>query len=294
MTELLPAADVAPRTAPAPPPGAPPLRVMTFNVRFGAANDGANRWELRRDLLVRTILAYGPDLLGVQEALDFQADELKDALRDYAFHGAGREDGKCRGEFCPVYYRRDRFERLDAGNFWLSESPDVPGSRGWDAELPRMASWVKLRDRLAAEAGPLLFCNTHWDHAGKHARFESARLLRRRMRLILPAGPLVLVGDFNAREDDEEYAELLRSTHDDGPKLVDSYRKVHPDRITEEASFHGFKGGREGIRIDWVLHSEELAAVEACIDHTSRDGRYPSDHFPVTAMLVRRPAPEKV
>lgn len=292
MTELLPAANAMPSADPSPRRGSvgAALRVMSFNVRYGTADDGADRWELRRDLLVRTIRTFDPDLLGVQEALGFQCDELSMELgRDYAFHGAGREDGKQNGEFTGIFFKRVRFERLVGGHFWLSENPDTPGSRSWDAELTRMASWVRLRDVKAGHeaAGTVMFVNTHWDHIGKQARFESAKVIRRKISELHPGGSTIIVGDFNAREDDEEYPELLRAADDDGPKYVDAYRSVHPDRQTDEASFHGFKGGREGSRIDWIFHSDDLKATEATIDRTSQDGRYPSDHYPVTAVLVR-------
>jgi endonuclease/exonuclease/phosphatase family metal-dependent hydrolase len=290
MTELLPAANVAQSVEQSPPRDAAgaPLRVMSFNVRFGTAEDGPNRWELRRELLVCTIRKFDPDLLGVQEALDFQCDELAKELSGYAFHGAGREDGQRRGEFSGIYFKRNRFERLGAGHFWLSERPDNAGSRNWDAELTRMASWVKLQDLKVRGAAPLLFVNTHWDHIGKKARFESAKVIRRKIRQLHPQGSVVIVGDFNAREDDEEYAELLRAADDDGPRYVDAYRALHPERMTDEASFHGFKGGKEGSRIDWIFHSHDLKATEATIDRTNEDGRYPSDHYPVTAVLVRK------
>lgn len=270
-----------------------PLRVMSFNVRYGTAKDGPDRWELRRDLLFHTIRKFDPDLLGVQEALDFQCEEISAALGDnFTFHGVGRDDGKKKGEFTGIYYKRDRFERLDAGHFWLSNTPDIPGSKDWDAALTRMASWVKLRDRKADadEAAPtLLFLNTHWDHVGKKARFESAKVIRRKMRELHPEGSTVIVGDFNAREDDEEYAELLgAAADDDGPKYIDAYRQVHPKRQPDEATFHGFKGGKDGSRIDWIFQSEDLTATEAHIDRAHEDGRLPSDHYPVTAVLERK------
>jgi endonuclease/exonuclease/phosphatase family metal-dependent hydrolase len=296
MAELLPAANVAPAAEASPTCDAVggSLRVMSFNVRFGTAKDGPNRWELRHDLLVRTIRKFDPDLLGVQEALDFQCDELTSALgHDYAFHGAGREDGQRKGEFCGVFFKRARFERFGAGHFWLSDTPDQAGTRGWDAELPRMASWVKLRDGSAPhqETCSVLFVNTHWDHLGKTARFESARLIRRRICELHADGPVIIVGDFNAREDDEEYAELLRAADDHGPRYLDAYREIHPNRQTDEASFHGFKGGKEGSRIDWIIHSTDLAGIEATIDRRNEDGRYPSDHYPVTAVLVKAKGP---
>jgi endonuclease/exonuclease/phosphatase family metal-dependent hydrolase len=116
--------------------------------------------------------------------------------------------------------------------------------------------------------------------------------MRRKAREINPGGSAIMVGDFNAREHDEEYVRLLRAADDDGVRYVDAYRAAHPDQATEEATFHGFKGGREGIRIDWIIHSPDLKAVEAGIDRTSQDGRFPSDHYPVTAVLVRAKAPD--
>jgi endonuclease/exonuclease/phosphatase family metal-dependent hydrolase len=116
-------------------------------------------------------------------------------------------------------------------------------------------------------------------------------MIRRKVREMHPAGPVVIVGDFNAREDDEEYVALLRYADDGGPRYLDAYREIHPERQTDEASFHGFKGGKEGSRIDWIIHSEDLKAIEAGMDRTSEDGRYPSDHYPVTAVLVRAATP---
>ena len=306
MSELLPAATAAPCTTrdgspPAPLPGAPVLRVMCFNVRFGTADDGPNRWEYRSGLVARTIRRFDPDLLGVQEALRFQADALREALPEYGFVGAGRDDGRDAGEMCGVFFRRGRFERLDAGTFWLSETPDRPGSRGWDADLPRVATWVRLRDLCqpsngagdGPEANTVLFLNTHWDYAGKRARTESARLIRRTIRSVQPSGPAIVVGDFNGTEDDEPYAQLLHGRGDEtdrGPTLIDSYRGVHPQRLAKESTFHGFTGGREGSRIDWILHTEDLCTLEAGIDPFHEAGRYPSDHFPITAVLMRKPA----
>ena len=301
MSELLPAANAAPshdslRAASERPPAGPLLRVMCFNVRYGTADDGTNRWEHRGGLAVRTIRRFDPDLLGVQEALRFQADELRAALPDYGFVGAGRDDGRDAGEFCAVFFRRGRFERVEAGHFWLSETPATPGSRGWDADLPRVATWVKLRDLGRPRGAPgdsatLLFLNTHWDYAGKRARTESARLIRRTIRSVHPIGPAIVVGDFNGTEDDEPYAQLLRGQGDEsdrGPTLLDSYRQLHPQRLAQESTFHGFTGGGEGSRIDWILHTEDLVTVEADIDRFGEGGRFPSDHFPITALLRPR------
>src|SRR3954453_19665447 len=137
---------------PAPPPdapAAPPVRVMSFNIRYGTAKDGENAWEKRKEFLAETVAAFDPDLLGTQETLAFQRDFLAAKLAGYGVFAAGRDDGKEAGEMAALFYREARFEKLAGGHFWLSETPDVPGSKGWDAALPRVATWVKLRDRVA-------------------------------------------------------------------------------------------------------------------------------------------------
>ena len=268
--------------------GGAPLRVMCFNVRTSTAPDLSNAWANRREMLVRTIVAFDPDLLGLQEVMPDQAAYLREALAGYGFVGVGRDDGRAKGEFSPIFYRPQRFELLGAGHFWLSETPDVPGSKSWDAALPRIATWVKLRDRRAGEepgAGELLYVNTHWDHAGTLARLRSAAVMRQRIgSLVSPATAVIVTGDLNCTEDDEPYAILLGRGSDE-PALIDSHRAAHPQRLTDEASFHGFKGTVAGSRIDFVLHSERLETVEASIDRTRENERYPSDHFPATAIL---------
>ncbi len=140
--------------AAAAPAAAPDLRVMSFNLRYATAPDGANAWEHRHDLLVDVIKAFGPDVLGTQECLLEQATFLQSALDGYAWVGVGRDDGDKAGEMCAVFYRSDRLEPVAQGHFWLSDTPDVVGSRGWDAALPRIATWVKLRERADTTQEP--------------------------------------------------------------------------------------------------------------------------------------------
>jgi endonuclease/exonuclease/phosphatase family metal-dependent hydrolase len=265
-----------------PPPQAvqAQLRVATFNIRLGTAEDGENRWEKRKGRCFDTIRRMDPDLIGLQEVLAFQLDELKTALPGYEFVGAGREDGKRGGEFVPVGFKSKRFERIDDGHFWLSETPDEPGSRGWDAKLPRMATWVRLKEREGSRR-TLLFVNTHFDHIGRQARLESAKLVRVRVEKRQEGGePLVLVGDFNATEDDPPYTALV-----DGERLIDSFRAAHPQRGKDEGTAHGFTGDRSRGRIDWILHRPDFRTVSCEIVHSSDGNRYPSDHFPVLAVL---------
>lgn len=260
------------------------LRVMSFNIRYGTAPDGENHWEKRRELLFDNITRFDPDLLGVQEAIADQIDELQQKLPEHEFIGVGRDDGKRKGEFSGIYFRKDRFEQIDGGHFWLSPTPDQPGSKGWDAAITRMATWVRLRDQQRPDAEPLLVLNTHWDHMGAEARLESAKLIRSKLRELHPKGPAIVMGDMNAREDDPPYAEIVREA--EGGKLIDSYRSAHPNRQTDEATYHGFQGGRAGSRIDFIFHTPDLKTLEAAIDRTEKEGRYPSDHYAVTAVLT--------
>src|SRR5687768_1547994 len=149
--------------------GGTPVRVMSFNIRYGTAPDGENHWSKRKDFLVETIQAFDPDLLGTQETLADQRDFLAAKLPGHESFAAGRDDGRDRGEMAALFFRKDRYQKLDGGHFWLSDSPDKPGSKGWDAALPRIATWVKLKDRLDAAAPPVFFLNTHFDHRGTEA-----------------------------------------------------------------------------------------------------------------------------
>lgn len=273
------AAAEKPATAPAP---AGSVRVMSFNIRNSNAKDGEDAWEKRKEFLAATIRAYDPDLLGTQEVLPNQADFLQEKFPEYGFAGAGRDDGKRGGEFSPVMFKKKRFEQIASGQYWLSESPEKVGSKGWDAALPRIMTWVKLKDLSTGK--PLLFFNTHWDHKGVQARVESGKLMRRLIEEKRDGLPVIVTGDFNSVETSAQYRSLTAGDGN-GVRLTDAYREVHPTVSPDEASFNGFKGTRTGKRIDWILHSPEWVARGAAIDYTQKDGRYPSDHYPVTAEI---------
>lgn len=266
-----------------------PVRVMSYNIRYGSAQDGENHWDHRRDALIAAIRACDPDLLGTQETLGFQRDFLAKNLPGYAVLGVGRDDGKEAGEMMALYYKTSRFERLDGGHFWYSETPEVPGSKGWDAALPRMVTWVKLRDLKAPSAPPILFANTHFDHRGAEARLQSAQLLRTRLAELGSGCSIVLTGDFNAGENSAPHRALFDDAAGTPASPVkDVYRVAHPTPGTEEGTFSGFSANRaKGARIDWIGASADWTVVSAEIDRTSQDGRTPSDHFAVTADLRR-------
>ncbi len=262
------------------------VRVMTFNIRYGTANDGENHWDKRKDFLIDTIKAFDPDLLGTQETLGFQRDYLAEKLKEYDVLGVGRDDGREAGEMMALYFKRSRFEKLDSGHFWLSETPDKAGSKSWDTSLPRMVTWVKLRDRKQRSARPIAFFNTHFDHRGREARLESSRLIRRRVLAVVASGPVIVTGDFNTGEATEPYLALFDVEGGVKSPLSDTYRMAHAKRETNEGTFSNFAAGtNDGPRIDWIAVSSEWSVVSAEIDRTQRAGRFPSDHFPVTAIL---------
>lgn len=272
------------------PDRATPLKVMSFNIRYGAAKDGDNHWNNRKNFVAETIRVFDPDLLGLQECLDFQGQFLRDQLPGYTFHGVGREDGGQTGEFVPVMYKTERFELVDSGHYWLSETPEIAGSKSWDSSLPRMVSWVRLKDRLDSDSEPFVFTNAHFDHKGSEARHESARLMWRRHVSSKNSEAVIMTGDFNSGEDSDPYNALVKGAGQikkgDEP-LIDTYRVIHPERTEMEATFTRWVGHREGNRIDWVLHSGTFTTLSASINYTNEEGQHPSDHYPVQAVLRR-------
>jgi len=267
---------------------APPLRVMTFNIRYGTAADGESHWDKRKEWLVQTIKAFDPDLLGTQETLGFQRDYLAQNLSGYGVLGVGRDDGKEQGEMMALYYRQARFEKTAEGHFWLSETPERAGSRSWYSSLPRMVTWVKLQDKKNAAAQPIMFFNTHFDHRGPQARLESAKLIRGRIEDLSKGSSIIVTGDFNSGEGSPPYKALFAPNEDQQSPIVDCYRIVHPQKADDEGTATGFKASAtKGNRIDWIGASREWKVLEAKIDRTEREGRTPSDHFAVEAVLQR-------
>ncbi|MEW6198152.1 MAG: endonuclease/exonuclease/phosphatase family protein [Planctomycetota bacterium] len=254
-----------------------PFRVMSFNIRTADADDGVNAWPPRREVVVATIQAHAPDILGLQEVLASQGDELRAALPDYGFVGVGRDDGQQAGEFVPILYRRQRLTLLEAGHFWLSDQPTQPGSVGWDAALPRMATWARLRCN-DAPWHEIHVVNTHLDHRGAQARLESARLLR---RLVESLGglPILLLGDFNCPPGSAPYR-VLTAGRGDLAELSDAHAAAG-----NVGTYHAFTGQPGVGRIDWILVNRRLRTLTADVDRAQRDGRYPSDHFPVVAEI---------
>jgi len=283
---LLVAVMSVPVLAADPPPSPAPVRVMSFNIRYGTAKDGANHWDKRKAFVAETVAAFDPDLLGTQETLAAQRDFLAEKLKGYEVFAAGRDDGKDNGEMAAIFYRAARFTKTDGGHFWLSATPDRVGEKGWDAALPRVATWVKLTDKTAPDGLPVFYLNTHFDHIGKQARTESARLIRAKAAELGKGCRVVMSGDFNAAEGSDPYAALFGEIESKPSPVVDTFRIAHPKPGTDEGSFSGFKAtATTGDRIDWIAATRDWDVRLAGIDRASRDGHTPSDHFPVFAVL---------
>jgi endonuclease/exonuclease/phosphatase family metal-dependent hydrolase len=261
-----------------------PLNVMSFNIRYGTANDGDNRWPLRREFLFDVVRNADADLVGVQEALDGQVQELLEALPAYGVIGVGRDDGRTRGEYAAIFYRRDRFRVADSGTFWLSDTPDVVASTSWGNTITRICTWARLIDR---DGRGFWHFNVHFDHQSQPSRVRSAALLADRIRNRRVADePYVVTGDFNVGESNPALAVLTTADSGSSPLLVDSFRVLHPD-ATPVGTFTGFsREAISGDKIDYVLVPPGTQVLDAQILRASRDGRYPSDHFPVTARIV--------
>jgi endonuclease/exonuclease/phosphatase family metal-dependent hydrolase len=264
------------------------VKVMSYNIRYGTAKDGDNHWDKRKEFLAEVIKAYDPDLLGTQETLAAQRDFLAEKMPKYDVFGVGRDDGKEKGEMMAIYWRKERFEKLDGGHFWLSEKPEEVGSKSWDSSLPRLATWVRLKDK-SKKGEAILWVNTHFDHMGKVARLESAKLIRDRINSMRKGASVILTGDFNSAEGSEPYKALfdLRNKKDLSP-VEDSYRVLHPKREENEGTTTPFKSApSKGGRIDWIGVSHDWKVLAAEIVRPEREGRTASDHFPVTATLRR-------
>ncbi len=282
------AVNATPSLRAADPASASGIKVMSYNIRFGTAKDGENHWDRRKDFLAETIKAADPDLLGTQETLDFQRDFLAALLPTHEVLSAGREDGREKGETTAIYWRKDRFEKLAGGHFWLSPTPAVAGSMGWDTSLPRIATWVRLKNKRQEGGQPVLWINTHFDHKGPLARLESAKLVRDRLGELGKDSSLIVTGDFNAPEGSEPYVAMFGARGNAASPVVDTLRVAHPTRAEDEGTTTPFLSAPgTGGRIDWIAVSRDWKVIAAAIERPNRDGRTPSDHFPVTAVLQR-------
>ena len=267
LVALLAAAALAPAAA---------LNVMTFNVRFPNPNDGDNIWENRKDILVDTIRKYDPDVFGTQEMFDLQGRYIAEQLPEYEWIGISRQ-GNHENEHMGLFYKRANLFVLESGNFWLSETPDEPGSMSWNTSLPRMVTWARFRD---ADGEQFYLYNTHFPHRRDDdaARLNCARVIVEDFRRRVPAfAKLIVMGDFNSAADSDVHQ--LFTT-----ELTDAW-DASPKQSGPPTTSSGWVGRTQGRRIDWILYRGDWQAREVETVDYNMSGRYPSDHYPVFAVF---------
>jgi len=258
------------------------LNVMTFNIRMHTASDSANAWPHRKDLVASQILFHDVHLLGVQEALNDQMIDLRERLLKYKSLGGGRDDGKEKGEYSAIFYDTTRLMVLKTGMFWLSETPDVPGSKSWDAAITRMVTWARFRDRKTKKV--FYAFNTHFDHIGKQARRESAELLLKKVNELAGHTPSIITGDFNAEPHDEPVQILMKENNP--LKFTDSKSISETGHYGPTGSFNAWKNKEvSDDPIDYIfLRGNWRVSKHANISQTW-GGRFASDHFAVMAAV---------
>jgi endonuclease/exonuclease/phosphatase family metal-dependent hydrolase len=260
-----------------------PLRVMTFNIRYNTPADGEDAWPFRKEMAASMIRFHRADLVGLQEALKNQIDDLETLLPEYGWFGLGRDDGKEAGEFSAILYLESRFEILESQTFWLSETPEKPGP-GWDARLNRVVTWGKLKDLENNEV--FFFFNTHFDHQAETARRESARLVKRKIEELTEELPVILCGDFNATPDSEPYRIILDATQN--VLLKDTKGMSTGLHHGPNTTFNGFKADyfeNDERVIDHIFVTSQFKVASHGTLSESMEGHFPSDHFPVLAEL---------
>lgn len=254
------------------------IRVMSFNIRCANCDDGEHNWQHRKDLVIDRIRVFQPDLLGLQECReDEQAEFLRSNLPDYHFLGVPRGgEGETALEMAPLMVRRSRFQVLQSGHFWLSPTPQLPGSKGWDAVFARTVTWARVCHRPSGKH--LIFANTHFDYQ-PGAILGAAGMLRRWLENQSGHAPLILSGDFNADKQSAAYQHLTA-----GGLLFDPMRTPQPGR-GDPPTFHGFGRQNDPPAIDWILISAGFQVVSASVDTFQKQNRYPSDHYPILTEL---------
>lgn len=258
----------------------PPLeiKVMTYNLRFATAPDGENAWRHRRAALIALVKKHDPDVLGVQEALASQIDELRAALPGHDILGAGRDDGRRSGEHAALFTRRDLLGLREGGTRWISDSPSRPGSIGPGAHIPRVFTWGEF---FAPGKRPLLLINSHLDHESAEAR-QMGTTQMRAFADARPSLPAVVMGDFNCGPDSKAVSILTHAGRFVGARLDQG----------PHGTYNGFNPSHtNGEMIDHVFASPEWEVLDVLIDRSlTPEGRPPSDHFPVIARLRLKPS----
>lgn len=258
------------------------IKVMTMNVRYDNPHDSINAWPERTPLFTRVISEEKPDILGLQEVLWHQYEAMDSAFIEYSSVGVGRDDGARRGEMNPVFFRKERFDLVRTLTFWLSDTPELPGSRGWGASLPRIVTWVELVDKH--DHKHLYFFNTHFAHDSDSARIMSSRILVKQVAKIAAGYPFIVMGDFNLLPYSTGYS-ILTGPEESVPLLKDSYFVSEKKPAGPTYTFNGFSDKPGTGRVDFIFVKNGLRVLEHTTLIEKENQIYISDHWPVTASV---------
>ncbi|MBD3184297.1 endonuclease [Candidatus Poribacteria bacterium] len=249
------------------------LKLMTVNLRYGTAKDEEYVWENRLPVMMEMLNTYRPDVFGVQEGLRFQIDQIIEHVPGYACFGEGR-DGLGESEHVAIFYNVNRIHCIQGNTLWLSETPEVPGSKSWESSLSRLVTWGRFQ--IKSTGFPFCFYNTHFDHRSEIARQESAKLVWSRIKD--HSEQCFFTGDFNCTE--ESFAWKYLTEKD---RMTDAWHAAE-NQENPVSTYHGYKGPNEkNTRIDWILMRPDLRVIKAETVIFQKDGMYPSDHYPVFA-----------
>ncbi len=260
------------------------IRVMTFNIRMNTPADSLNAWPSRKDLVASMVRFHQADLVGFQEVLDDQMEDLKQALPEFGWFGVGRDDGQKAGEYSAIFYRKNRFNLQRQETFWLSETPEVAGSRGWDAACVRIVTWGEFQDNWTGKK--FHHFNTHFDHRGELARKNSVRLLLSKVQTIAGTKPVVVTGDFNFNESSPLYSLIIDSAHVQNLyELFDSKKLSQQPIHGPSGTFQGFKEVVPNQKIDYIFVNSKFNVLQHGVLSDRWENRWPSDHLPVLAVI---------
>lgn len=258
------------------------IKVITFNIRYDNPRDSINAWPNRKDLLIKFLQEEKPDLFGLQEALWHQYATIDSAMKGYSSAGAGRDDGQKKGEMNPLFVNNERFEIVLGNTFWLSETPGVPGTKGWGASLPRIVTWVELKEKVTGRK--LFYFNTHFAHDSDSARVMSAGILLNEVKKIAGDSRFVVTGDFNMTPDSRAYS-ILTGPGPEAPLIADSYKISETPPEGPVGTFNGWSDNPRSNRIDYIFVRSGMKVKSISTIVRKQGEIFISDHWPVAAEI---------
>ena len=258
------------------------FNVMSFNIRYNNKADSSNAWDCRKEKVISQIKFHDVDILGIQEGLIGQVNDLKRALVSYEFVGSGRDDGKEKGEFSGLFINSEKFNVINSGTFWLSLTPAIPGSKSWDAAITRVCTWAFLKDKKSKLK--FYVFNTHLDHMGVISRVESVKLILSKIDEMAAGCPVMLMGDFNSGIEDEPIKTITSQTNN--IHLFNSAELSVGGHYGPTGTFNNFRSCEiTDDPIDFIFVTNDFQVLKHATISESWKGHFSSDHFPVFAKL---------